>query len=91
MSYFLAQALDPRLWVLTLAVLLALRCVPLRGWRGTLATSFIAGMVFDSIQFRVGPPRLWDNMVLDSMLAALCIVTILQLILTAVARLRTRG
>ncbi|CUI79522.1 hypothetical protein U2261_15975 [Achromobacter xylosoxidans] len=91
MSYFLAQALDPRLWVLTLAVLLALRCVPLRGWRGTLATSFTAGMVFDSIQFRVGPPRLWDNMVLDSMLAALCIVTILQLILTAVARLRTRG
>jgi len=91
LSYFLAQALDPRLWVLTLAVLLALRCVPLRGWRGTLATSFTAGMVFDSIQFRVGPPRLWDNMVLDSMLAALCIVTILQLILTAVARLRTRG
>lgn len=48
-------------------------------------------MVFDSIQFRVGPPRLWDNMVLDSMLAALCIAAILQLILTAVARLRTRG
>lgn len=91
MSYFLAQALDPRLWVLTLAVLLALRCVPLRGWRGTLATSFTAGMVFDSIQFRVGPPRLWDNMVLDSMLAALCIAAILQLILTAVERLRTRG
>lgn len=91
MSYFFAQALEPRLWVLTLAVLLALRCVPLRGWRGTLVTGFTAGMVFDSIQFRVGPPRLWDNMVLDSMLAALCIATILQLILTAVARLRTRG
>ncbi|MCH4590603.1 hypothetical protein, partial [Achromobacter xylosoxidans] len=71
MAYFLTQVLEPRLWILTLAVLLALRCVPLRGWRGIAATGFTAGMVFDTIQFRVGPPRLWDNMVLDSMLAAL--------------------
>ena len=91
MSYFLAQAMAPRLWVLTLAVLLALRCVPLRGWRWTLATGFTAGMVFDSIQFRVGPPRLWDNMVLDSMLAALCIAVVLQLGLSAAAKLRARG
>ncbi len=48
-------------------------------------------MVFDTIQFRVGPPRLWDNMVLDSMLAALCIAVVLQLALSAAARLRARS
>ncbi len=90
MAYFLTQVLEPRLWILTLAVLLALRCVPLRGWRGIAATGFTAGMVFDTIQFRVGPPRLWDNMVLDSMLAALCIAVVLQLALSAGARLRAR-
>lgn len=86
MAYFLTQVLEPRLWILTLAVLLALR-----GWRGIAATGFTAGMVFDTIQFRVGPPRLWDNMVLDSMLAALCIAVVLQLGLSAAARLRVRS
>ncbi|WP_268640524.1 hypothetical protein, partial [Escherichia coli] len=76
MAYFLTQVLEPRLWILTLAVLLALRCVPLRGWRGIAATGFTAGMVFDTIQFRVGPPRLWDALVLGSILAALLVAAV---------------
>jgi len=43
--------------------LLMLRLAPLQGWKAVIVAGVAAGMVFDTIQFRVGPPRLWDSLV----------------------------
>ncbi len=66
------------LWGMVAFTLLMLRLVPLQGWRAVIIAGVTAGLVFDTIQFRVGPPRLWDALVLGSVLAALLAAAVLE-------------
>ncbi|MBB1628903.1 hypothetical protein [Achromobacter sp. UMC71] len=66
------------LWGMVAFTLLMLRLVPLQGWRAVVIAGVTAGLVFDTIQFRVGPPRLWDALVLGSVLAALLAAAVLE-------------
>jgi len=44
--------------------------------------------VFDTVQFRVGPPRLWDSLVFGSILAALVAAAVLETAFHLLARVR---
>lgn len=68
--------------------LLMLRLAPLQGWKAVIVAGVAAGMVFDTIQFRVGPPRLWDSLVFSSMLAALLAAAVLETAVHLYARIR---
>ncbi|WP_454674804.1 hypothetical protein [Achromobacter pestifer] len=63
---------------------------PLQGWKAVIVAGIVAGMVFDTIQFRVGPPRLWDSLVLSSILAALLAAAILETAFHLLVRARAR-
>lgn len=71
--------------------LLMLRLAPLQGWKAAIVAGIAAGMVFDTVQFRVGPPRLWDAQVLSSILAALLAAAVLEMAFHLLARVRARG
>jgi len=68
--------------------LLMLRLAPLQGWKAAIVAGITAGLVFDTIQFRVGPPRMWDAMVLGSVLAALLAAATLELLFHLLRRSR---
>ena len=68
--------------------LLMLRLAPLQGWKAAIVAAITAGLVFDTVQFRVGPPRLWDSQVLASVLAALLAAAVLELLLLLLRRSR---
>lgn len=68
--------------------LLMLRLAPLQGWKAAIVAGITAGLVFDTVQFRVGPPRLWDLQVLGSVLAALLAAAVLEALLLLVRRSR---
>lgn len=76
------------LWGMVAVALLMLRLLPLQGWKAVIVAGITAGLVFDTIQFRVGPPRLWDALVLDSILAALLVATAQELLALLLRRLR---
>ncbi|WP_447921007.1 hypothetical protein [Achromobacter aegrifaciens] len=70
--------------------LLMLRLAPLQGWTAAIVAGITAGLVFDTIQFRVGPPRLWDSLVLGSVLAALLAAAVLELLVHLLQRTRAQ-
>lgn len=74
----LDQALEPSLWAMVALTLLLLRFVPLQGWLAVLVAGTTSGLILDTIQFRVGPPRLWDALVCASVLAALLVAALLE-------------
>ncbi len=76
------------LWGMVAFALLMLRLVPLQGWRAVIVAGVTAGLVFDTIQFRVGPPRLWDALVMGSILAALLAAAVLEGLFQLLRRLR---
>ena len=82
------QTLEPLLWGMVAFTLLMLRLAPLQGWKAVIVAGVAAGMVFDTIQFRVGPPRLWDSLVFSSMLAALLTAAVLETAVHLYARIR---
>ena len=86
------------LWGMVAVALLMLRLVPLQGWKAVIVAGITAGLVLDTIQFRVGPPRLWDALVLGSILAALLVAAVQELLVlvarhvrAALARARARA
>lgn len=78
LAHLIDQTLEPLLWGMVAFTLLMLRLAPLQGWKAAVVAGVAAGMVFDTIQFRVGPPRLWDSLVLTSVLAALLAAAVLE-------------
>ncbi|WP_231570416.1 hypothetical protein [Achromobacter sp. RTa] len=80
--------LEPILWAMVAFTLLMLRLAPLQGWKAAVVAGITAGLVFDTIQFRVGPPRMWDSMVLGSVLAALLTAATLELLFHLLRRSR---
>lgn len=76
------------LWGMVAFALLMLRLVPLQGWKAVIVAGVTAGLVFDTIQFRVGPPRLWDALVMGSILAALLAAAVLEGLFQLLRRLR---
>jgi len=68
--------------------LLMLRLFPLQGWKAIIVAGFSAGLVFDTIQFRVGPLRLWDVQVVASVLAALAVAAVLEIAFQLLQRAR---
>ncbi|WZB76721.1 hypothetical protein WJ972_15115 [Achromobacter insuavis] len=90
-SHLFEQALEPMLWGMVAVALLMLRLVPLQGWKAVIVAGITAGLVFDTIQFRVGPPRLWDALVLGSILAALLVAAVQELLVLVAARARRPG
>lgn len=76
------------LWGMVAFALLMLRLVPLQGWKAVIVAGVTAGLVFDTIQFRVGPPRLWDALVMGSILAALLAAAVLEGLFQLLQRLR---
>ncbi|MFM9871366.1 hypothetical protein [Achromobacter xylosoxidans] len=87
-SHLFDQALEPMLWGMVAVALLMLRLMPLQGWKAVIVAGITAGLVFDTIQFRVGPPRLWDALVLGSILAALLVAAAQELLVLLARRLR---
>ncbi len=82
------QTLEPLLWGMVAFTLLMLRLAPLQGWKAVIVAGVAAGMVFDTVQFRVGPPRLWDSLVFGSILAALVAAAVLETAFHLLARVR---
>lgn len=78
------------LWGMVAVALLMLRLVPLHGWKAVIVAGVTSGLVFDTIQFRVGPPRMWDELVLGSILAALLAAAVLETLCLLQRRLRAR-
>lgn len=76
------------LWGMVAFALLMLRLVPLQGWRAVIVAGVTTGLVFDTIQFRVGPPRLWDALVMGAILAALLAAAVLEGLFQLLRRLR---
>jgi len=79
------------LWGMVAFALLMLRLVPLQGWKAAVVAGVTAGLVFDTIQFRVGPPRMWDSLVLGSVLAALLVAAVLEGLFLLLQRVRARS
>jgi hypothetical protein len=89
LDHIFNQTLEPVLWGMVAFTLLMLRLAPLQGWKAAIVAGITAGLVFDTVQFRVGPPRLWDSLVLGSMLAALLAAAVLELLVHLLRRSRT--
>ncbi|ASC66549.1 hypothetical protein EUC41_28410 [Achromobacter denitrificans] len=68
--------------------LIMLRLAPLQGWKAAVVAGITAGLVFDTVQFRVGPPRMWDALVLGSVLAAVLAAAMLELLFHLLRRSR---
>jgi hypothetical protein len=88
LDHILNQALEPVLWGMVAFTLLMLRLAPLQGWKAAIVAGITAGLVFDTVQFRVGPPRLWDSQVLGSVLAALLAAAVLETLFLLLRRSR---
>jgi hypothetical protein len=88
LDHILNQALEPVLWGMVAFTLLMLRLAPLQGWKAVIVAGITAGLVFDTVQFRVGPPRLWDSLVLGSVLAAVLAAAVLELLIHLLQRAR---
>ena len=80
--------LEPMLWGMVAIALLMLRLVPLQGLRAVIVAGVTTGLVFDTIQFRVGPPRMWDELVLSTILAALLVAAAQETVCLLLRRLR---
>lgn len=76
------------LWGMVAVALLMLRLMPLHGWLAVIVAGITAGLVFDTIQFRVGPPRQWDALVMGSILAALLVAAVQELLVSLLRRVR---
>ncbi|WMD20946.1 hypothetical protein RAS12_00815 [Achromobacter seleniivolatilans] len=88
LAHLIEQMLEPLLWGMVAFTLAMLRVAPLQGWRAVIVAGISAGMVFDTIQFRVGPPRLWDTLVVESIVAALLAGAVLETAFHLFQRLR---
>ena len=88
LAHMLDQALEPSLWAMVALTLLLLRFVPLQGWLAVLVAGTTSGLILDTIQFRVGPPRLWDALVCASVLAALLVAALLEALYALFRRYR---
>lgn len=80
--------LEPILWAMVAFTLITLRLAPLQGWKAAVVAGITAGLVFDTVQFRVGPPRMWDALVLGSVLAAVLAAAMLELLFHLLRRSR---
>ena len=80
--------LEPILWAMVAFTLIMLRLAPLQGWKAAVVAGIPAGLVFDTVQFRVGPPRMWDALVLGSVLAAVLAAAMLELLFHLLRRSR---
>ena len=80
--------LEPILWAMVAFTLIMLRLAPLQGWKAAVVAGITAGLVFDTVQFRVGPPRMWDALVLGSVLAAVLAAAMLELLVHLLRRSR---
>lgn len=80
--------LEPILWAMVAFTLIMLRLAPLQGWKAAVVAGITAGLVFDTVQFRVGPPRMWDALVLGSVLAAVLAAAMLEFLFHLLRRSR---